>query len=333
MGLYGNGVSSPELSSQIAGAEFTGGFSRDFLPQLKTEISAGLQLETGTAQARFSDEFNPKQAFRLREASVQYNPFSFLKLGVGALNQDRWQNNLLLNKRTFPSLEESVSMGAGAWALSLTGVQSIASDTSTLQPWGNWNVGLPHFFMERLGVEHSLTKVKTKAWASHFLFENLPTAVAYQSSFLGNTVRTLGPSLSDFAYGFQGVELGTRQDIFIDTLTCSWGTKWISNLHAPAGGARELWSRVSIPISSGINLVPEARIFLIESDAVPAFFNDRTTGHTNRRGYALRLGMEWLKEQLEVVGEFSDSRVVVPDSHQNDLVWLQFLLRTHYEIL
>jgi len=336
LSLFGSASDEGPAMSRIAGSELQASFSHAVREMAKLKVEAQLRLETGSARQVFDDEFKPRTGLRLKESSVTITPTGYLEFTLGAVDQDRWNNPQLLSSQSFPSLVEKFEIGS-PWFLRLEGLQAYASDTSTLQPWNDFGSASAAFFLERLTIgRRDSQKMESRLYLSHFLFDGLSPALAYQSRFFGNSTSGLGAADSRFQSGFRGFEAGafTQFEITRD-LRPFLSLSAILNTAAPEN-QRRAWR-----VTAGTEWAPtetlilgsQLEAFQMESDAGPAVFNSRQRGHNNRSGYGLRISATLPRQGLTVFGEWFQSRPLVAQNFQHDLNWIQINLRTDYDLL
>lgn len=324
--LYGNGWESTVTQSRIAGAEVRGELVRKLAPEFSVQLGAALVVEAGVARSRFTDEFRPRQGVRLREASVQWNPWAPLTVAAGALDQDRWDAPLLLRRQSYPGVYERFAQKLGAFTVALEAVQSVVNDTSTLQRWGNWAEGLPSFFLERASVEWKKTdRTRVRAHVSHYGFRDLSHQQAFDAQFLGNTVQGVGPEVTTFVYGFQGFEAGAEASVEVAT---GWSPFLRGDVlwnHLAPGDRGLGWSVATGVLwerGDKLRFRPSLEVFQVGSDVSPALFSTRTFGHGNRRGFAASLAVELPTDHVRGQLQWVSSSVLVPSPVQDGANWL-----------
>jgi hypothetical protein len=332
--LYGTGAESVESQSRIAGTEIEAFYQRPLSTDWELRLAGGIQLETGAARLRWAEDFRPRQIQRLRQAFVQWSPFEGGRFTLGATDQQEWNAPLLLQRQSFPSLQESYSLRSGAWRLSLQAQQSVPADTSSLQPWGNWPEGMPSFYLERVGLSFSPNEeTALSLHVSHFLFENLSSPSAFQAQFLGNTIVGVGPT-ANYQYGFQGFESGFHARTRWGAFQPEWSVSGLLNSSAPSGKSTAFQTSLKVQwnASPRFHLSPQVEWFRAESDAAPAFYNDRVFGHGNREGFGLTLLALWPADQIQATARWVHSSVLTSNPYQSDLDWVQLQLSTQYDL-
>ncbi len=334
LSLYGNGSESKETQSVIAGTEIQAKFERTLHPNWQLRLTAGIQLETGSARSRWAEDFRPKQIQRLKQASIDWIPNSEIQFSLGALDQQVWNSPLLLQRQSFPAVYEKWERRFDSFRLSIEAQQAIATDTSSLQPWGNWPTGMPAFYLERLTFAYLPNEpFSFSAHVSHFLYENLSQPTAVQAQFLGNSVRGVGATTS-YLYGFQGFEGGFSLKRRFGRWEPGVSGKLVTNTSAPFDKAMSwrLASLVEWEGGPGFHLATQIEFFRAASDAAPAFYNDRVFGHGNRQGFGVQASAAWPQSGIQADARWVRSSVLTQNAYQSALDWVQVQLTTQYEI-
>lgn len=333
--LYGNGSNQGLAESRIAGTEIGAEWRRALAEKLTLEAGALAILETGSSRQLVGNEENrPRQGLRLRQASLSFSPIQEIEIAAGAMDQDRWQQPMLLHRQSFPALYERLELGEKLFAR-IEATQAYASDTSTLQPWNQVGEGSAAFYYERASVGYRFDQQnEISLLAGHYLFQNLSPQLAYQSRFFGNSVTGTASTNSAFPKPFRGWELGAQTRVALSaTWTTGAGLSWLTN---PEGTANETdtWRGrlfVEWVASAAQKWKTEIEYFEAGSDVSPAAFNSRARGHNNRKGYGIALQANF--SDFEVGAEWIDSRLRSPNAFQDDYQWIQLSLRTQHDVL
>ncbi len=336
LSLYGNAAQSTEAQSRIAGTELEAGLTTRLFEDMTFQLTGGVQIETGAARSRWANDFQPKQVQRLREAQVIYSPIPEMKLVAGAIDQQRWQSPLLLQRQSFPAVYEGFERRFGTFSVALQAEQAIASDTSSLQPWGGWQQGMPGFFLERVGLGYAPSEdLSFSLMGSHYLFQNLPTPNAQQSQFFGNSIVGNGAADSRYLFPFQGYEVGAGVKGRVGKWKPEFQATFMRNGQAPRGRSDgwRLAAGSGWDSSVHFKFTPRAELFRMESDVVPGFYNDRVFGHNNRKGFGFSVTAEWPTSGVQAVARWIRSDVIAAYPFQSKLDWIQFQLSTQYELL
>ncbi len=330
--LYGYGVQSEQTQSRVTGTEVEAFYERALAPELKLQLIGGAQAEVGVSRARWQGDFQPRQTFKLRQALLNWQPSASLSFQLGVLDQSLWGNPLLIQRQSFPGLLSRYDLNWGAWSLELSAQQAFASDVSALQPWGDWREAMPAFFYERLQITYAPSgSFLFRAHVAHFLFDSLSNPSALQSQFLGNTVNGIGPTAA-YATGFQGWESGLGIQNQSGRFFTSVDASQILNgaAHQDKSTGWRFSGRMGWVFSESFRADSEVEGFQVAADAAPAFYNDRTFGHNNRKGYGISIGAQWPKEGLEAKARWIQSNPISPNPYQSRLDWVQLQMSAQY---
>jgi len=334
--LYGNSAESTSSHARIVGSEVEARFEDQLAPQLLLQLAGGIQIETGATQSRWEAEFRPRSVQRLRQAQIAWSPHPVITLTAGAVDQDRLESPLLLQRQTFPALHESLQLPAGSLTFGLSAQQSVANDTSSIQPWSSGGQGLPAFYIERVSLAYEPNDALRLAFhGSHFSFQNLGGPNVFASQFMGNTISGADAADALYVYGYQGFEAGAVARFRLGQFTPELRATWLQNMAAPAGRSQgwKFTAGVEYQPSIHFKLIPQGELFHMESDAAPAFYNDRVFGHNNRNGFGARLTALWPKQGMEVFARWVHSSVIQAHPFQSDLDWLQLQFSAQYDVL
>lgn len=333
LSLYGNGTQSLETQSRIAGTELQATYERAFSPSFSARAVASLQMETGSARQRFATDFGPRQVQRLREAKLTWTPSADLGFSLGALDQHAWDSPLLIQRLSFPGISERFERRFGHWSVSVSAQQSVASDTSTAQPFGQWPQGMPAFYLERVALGYENAGSALTLQATHFLFENLSNPSAAQAQFQGNTVTGSGATAL-YAYGFQGFEWAATVKGRVGRFSPLLRSALLTNAAAPLGKSTGWRLAAEMGWETGeLRLTPQVEFFRVESDAAPAFFRDRVFGHGNRAGFGLALGLDIPASGIQCLAQWVRSDVLAANAYQSGMDWVRFQMSVDYDLL
>ena len=334
--LYSLNASSETAHSRLAGTQVTSDLRYRISQKLSARLWAGLWLETGASQALYTSDFEPRQGPQLIEASLCWAPVDDIALLAGALDQNQWEMPLLLRDQSFPALLETYRVDRGKFHVSASAEQAYAADTAAPLLAGKRIAGPSNYYMERLAVAYREPEVALVEWhLSHFLFESLSPAIAAQSRFSGNSIVGIA-NQSAFAYEFRGFETGVsaRQRLVRGfDITSRASAVW--NTSAPSGKnfGCDVGVGVAAEISRAILVSPRLEWFRIDSDASPAFYNDRAIGHANSRGFGAAVDADFKESGIQASLRWTGVQPVAPSAYQSGLNWLELRLRTSHDIL
>lgn len=336
LNLYGAAADNGPSESRVAGTELSAKLSQSLLEEVTLNAEALLTLETGSSRTLYSEEFKPRQGFRLKEGALTVRPTSYLSFVAGAVDQDRWHQPLLLSKQSFPSLVEALEL-KDDYFVRLEAIQAFASDTSNLQPWNDFGKESATFYLERLTVGKKWADdTDAEIHASHFLFDGLSPQLAYQSRFLGNSVSGVAVPSSRFESAFKGFEVGASARFAWNPYANPQASfSWLVNPEASAD-KNQAWraaAAVSWSPKGTYRITPGVEYFRVESDVSPAVFNSRARGHNGRSGYGITLTGELRPSGTSIAAEWFDTAPIGSNSIVSSLQWFQLSLRTSYDIL
>lgn len=306
--------------------------------RLGTTVTAfaeiGAQLETGSSQSIFSEEFRPQEKVYIHEANIRYIPFRFLALRLGVLNQDLYESPLLFNEAAFPAIRESILIPLGIFRARLIAQQAVPTSQSLATRTAAKKEGTP-FVLTNSAIFSLVFEQKyfVEGQATHYQFRNLPPAVANESRFLGNSVTGVSVTNARFNFDFAGWNFagkvgyreGTQEYFAV-------GGEFINNNEGPVGDNSGLrgWVRFGFPVGNTF-LQPEAGYFRNESDTSPAFYNSKYYGHNNRRGYFVALTSKLPDYSFTVKGIKAD--LINSNALQADRFMISFLAETRFHAI
>ena len=155
------------------------------------------------------------------------------------------------------------------------------------------------------------TGTKIKAAVARFVFTDLSSQSANDSSTIGNTTTGNGKGGYSFAYEFRGIEssLAFEQDMFLaDKLTLKGAA--VKNELAPSGANSGWTAKAEYKKSfNKVDLIPSVVRFRIESDAIPASYG-QTGIFTNRIGTGYGLKLDVPSEKFDLFAGFTQADVI-----------------------
>ncbi len=321
LGLYSRGVSDSVEKSVATGLGATG--TLEFSPErwLKTTITPGFVVESGSLASLY-DANVPRNQIFLDQAVVQATPISQVRLAAGAINQRFLESPLLIDAQSFPAAFESLSDHTDNTKWSLTAQQAIPTSIS-LSTMTSDKEPLPTFFtFSARGEWAPNPELNFVARASRFAFSNLPTQVAYKSSLNGNKCVTGDvPQNMRFNCGFAGYTAGLQANssVYKDYLV-SVGGDYILNPEAPSGQNQGYltFGQVRFALNPAWQMTTRGEFFFNESDASPSFYNAVAFGHSNRQGYAADFKFENRVQHFGIRARYVDARLVEENDNQTD---------------
>ncbi len=263
----------------------------------RTEAFVAALFENGSAVSRTQDRYAPRNRFELREASTHYGDggrLFFLEGAAGVLNQAHWDTPLLFGDKGLPALRETLRWKLhGPWAIQAEAQQAMVTGTDTA-PFANLDQTLPKFFQESLalefpGIGNAVSAPSGQIFFRHFSFQDLGTAQAQESRFLGNSVGGLGAANAFFGYEFYGFNGGIRMPIGVGPSVAIFVKgDFMNNWGAPLG-TNQAWRAELAPEwrTHGrfeARLQPYVALFRAEADSAPAALAALTMGPKNTKG-------------------------------------------------
>jgi hypothetical protein len=294
------------------------------------QLDPTLRLESGQTQS-YNGADKPENRIVLREASLSYNPASYMSLSAGALPQQRSHTRLLMDRLAFPSArlvlgpqKEDLRLMIFAESAIPTS-NSMSTNTKELEPTPS---------LETLGL---LTQIKSdffdfKFGGNYYQFRNLPSAVAMDSRLLGNDVYRISDASYAFKYDYAGWEGLTSFGFWVlSQLKLSFEVEYLLNTQAPS----DLNSAYSVLGAIEYNPTPDlgyelnSKYFHIEPEAAVSSFNVRRF-ETNRVGYQTEFYVNFKKHDFRLGLRFRESEVIYANTSQSREKMIALLLETFY---
>ncbi len=337
----GIGLSSEKITSDL-NKTTTVGFVTNFKGEhtllegliLKADVSA--ILETGSTQSVYeTNPYEPASRLSLKEALVNYRPWSFLSLDAGAISGRVHENELFKGDSPFIGFNERLSVAPGNVILAVTAFQGIPNNHNLAQRLGKVDEGEPRFFKETAEFEWHPEHFSLRSHFSHWAYSSLSTGVAYESRFLGNTISGLGKENSRFTTGFKGYE-GMFEFSTIVFKNYELGVSYLAHVNDNARDKSK---------DSGYLLAPYTTIlygpgtttlkflkFELEADSIPAYYSSTKFGGTNKKGSGIEIEWKTLDESFLVKARYIKNEEIVPSSFQADEDIMMVELRRVYDI-
>lgn len=271
----------------------------------------------------------------IKQAYFQLESAAALGLQVGAINQRTQLSSLTIGSRAFPALTTywmSDYQRDKNWKMGLQAQVAIPSSTS-MATETQQNEQAPTLNSVGVRTGFRQKRIKTDLQLNYFSFNNMPSGVAYDSSFLGNTTNATGPQLRSFVYEYKGIDIALDSSLILARkLKLDLAVQAVQNQSAPQGKNSAYRLQVETPIMFNRDFIiaPEFQYFRIESDAYIASFNS-FVNQTNRIGYAAGANMR-LMRQFKIGARGGEREVLVISPTQSRESWIEFKLETNYEI-
>lgn len=332
-------ISEQYQSADTAGLGVALMLDQHLADTVSARVAAGVNLDTGASQTIYSAEYTPGQGVFLLDAYLNWNAIktnsTTLEFKLGAVNQSWMENELLVGYKAFPSLVEAFKTGVGVFYVKLSAEQAIpTSDTTNSIPQGNES--LPSADFERLTLGVDIPKgAQFQVHIGHYAFHNLPSGVALESRYGGNTITGVGDQGSEFVYNYSGIESGARAEIPMGkSLNLKLDAIYMTNLDTPLDQSNGIRALASMAYEEAPNLVltPTIQWFRNEANSAPAFYNTSTLAHNNRKGWGAGLKLGLPLNHLEIEGSYISANVISQNPFQSNLTGVTFSLRKTYEI-
>lgn len=163
----------------------------------------------------------------------------------------------------------------------------------------------------RAALPLAKTGTKIKAAAARFVFTDLSSQSANDSSTIGNTTTGNGKGGYSFVYEFRGLEtsLVLEQDLFLaDRVTLKGAV--VKNELAPTGANSGWTAKMDYKKSfNKFDIIPSVVKFRMESDAIPASYGQAGI-FTNRVGTGYGLKLDFPSEKFNVFAGYTEADVI-----------------------
>lgn len=291
-----------------------------------------IKFENGSFQSIDGARKNETGLY-ISEAGAHWLFGSASYLSAGALNQGSTHSGLLISHQAFPAVRADVQIfRVGNFATSVNVQQAIPTSNS-LATNTTGVESTPRFLSASLGLNYETPNYHWNTRVGAFAFDNLPSAVAYESSLQGNTVLSLTESESTFVYKYEGVEAMTDLRVpmargwdLLGKAAYIQNNKSIRSLNQAymAGLGSEFF------FTGQKSLTVEGSAFRIEPDAVVAYFNSPKYFNTNRVGYRLESFMNFRKSAFRIGVGYTDAQIIYLNPVQSREKSLMLMLETFY---
>lgn len=333
VGLAGSNAQDPQTTSQFVGFTLDTKTKYWAHPSLFLNLDAAIKLESGSFQSIDGERKN-ESGFALKEAGAHWMLFDVLTLSGGALNQGTNHSELLMNERAFPGVRADLKViEIGNFTTRIDAEQS--TPTSVSMSTNTTGVeSMPRFLSGSIALDYQTSS--GYFWKNRFgafSFDNLPSAVAYESSLLGNTVQSISESESRFLYKYQGLEAisSIRFPVMRGWDFTAKGN-YLQNSKAPttlntayaasAGSEFYFVGRKSLELN--------VTSFRIEPDAAVSYFNPLKYFNTNRVGYSVESYLNFKRYGFRVGAAYTEAEVIYLSPIQTREKSVMILLETFY---
>jgi hypothetical protein len=340
--LWSMESNASSYSSEIDNAFYfqfksSGKLKYQILDRLSLDLKANVLFQGGQAQSRFSELLPSGPAY------LSYGFFNLDVLGnesfevqAGALSQTEvFGSSLFISQRSFPGIGESIKFSKDNYKLKLS-AQQVVPTTFTFSTSLVEREKTPTLNSANINLSYDDDIFHFGVMGGVFNYSNLPHMVADASRLYGNSVVGTGFA-SEFVFDYAGWLAGfdSAYSPTKDT-TLRFAVNMLENSGAPRTYNQAQVIQVSghHRLNSDIGFDVLLTDFFIESDAVPAFFTSRTYGQTNREGYSIELGMQWIEKKVRVSAAYTVSNLISadPSERQQDNDIISINLETAYDL-
>lgn len=318
--LVGRSTDDTLSSSKTVGVAGIVHVRHFFSDALQARFLGGVLLETGSASALFTNEFEPRSRFLLQEASLRWQPFTPFSLVAGALDQRHHGSPLLVDGGTFPAAMAAFDFVPGNWIIHLD-AQAALPTSRSFSTRSTGKDSTPYLLTQKLvvGWEDQATGFKSLFRANHFTFGGLTHGMAQDSRYYGNTIGGSGAS-ARYLYDYSGFEAGPDFTVAVGgPLSWGLGASYLQNTRGPRKNDEGGYIYTNLNYQgTRFSLKPGFEWYLNEADASPGFFSSAEYGHNNRKGLgaSVRLELKDLGLDFELKGR--RSRLIEPRAFQKD---------------
>lgn len=332
MALSGVDAQDSQSSSKYVGVGLEARSKYHLLPDLYFALDPLIRFENGSYQTIDGTRKNESGLY-LKEAAAHWQFLQGSDLSAGALNQTKVHSELLVGDQAFPAVRADVQIfKIGNFQTLVTAEQAIPT-SSSLATNTTGVESTPRFLSASLALNYEASLGHWRTRLGTFSYDNLPSTVATESGFRGNTVISLTEAESKFVYEYQGVEALTSLrtpvmrgwDVLADA-------SYLQNNKARA----ELSRAYAASIGSEFYFIGRKSLemkltsFRIEPDAAVAFFNSNKFYNTNRVGYSYESFMNFKRYNFRLGARYTEAEVIFLNPTQSREKSLMLILETAY---
>ena len=279
-------------------------FSHDISPSLQFLGDVKLQIKSGQIQQRYT-QYHLKNTFYPYQFGLSYQPFKFLNLFAGSVNQKFLNSNLLIDQSwSFLGLKQAVSIYKNEF-LNIKGVfQQTLPSYSIKNAYRNDKEKSASFLTAGLNMLTRWSLLNIESHITYYRFSSLPSYVAYESGLGGNHVLGNYPTVSSFAYPFHGYVVGSKGSFDFSNYLLLFDFYHVQNYGAAYHSADAQWASLGLKYFKRgfFTLEGKYSYFFNEGDVGPAYYNSPTYGNSNRLGsvFSLKVFLDKYKFNIAV---------------------------------
>lgn len=334
----------------------------DFSHFLTSRLQLLFNFREGYSQNKHGPlPVSEESRFYMKEAVVVFDPLSLMdiknKLQIEVsgpvVNQAFLEVPMMISKQTgFYGVSEKLTWNRKNLSFQFIAQQSFPASQSRYDQAVE-KEKVPFFLTETLKVQSQwINHWKANFFLSHYSFTDLPSSTAIKSSALGNSTTQGSHPGSKFVFDLNGVIFDINGCYCIPELEIHSGYQFMHNLKANVNAdsfSNELNSDINTPFlfwslnkinQSGrfylkaklrflnISLEPLYEYYTNGKDVSPAIYQDSIYGSASRKGNIVQLGVFFEKWGFGLIGQYTQSEVMIGDSNLSDISDFQMSLKT-----
>ncbi len=300
--------------------------------RLDADIS-GVFEQKGTDQGLKNPSTRRNSGFYLNQVRWNYEVTEWLSLDAGVLNQRRFMSPLLAYNSSYPALRQNIEFKNNSWTWAFVSQQALPT-SQKLSLKTAQKEEPPMYLAAAVSVQKTWPfGTQTRFIPGMYQFNNLPSAVAYESCLRGNS--SIGECLpnSRFAYHFLGTD--TYADITLN-LPHEWvitlGGNYMQNFDAPKGQSQGILYELNFfkGLNTDLAMGWGFQYFEKQSDVTPAFYAPFMY-ENNRKGYGGNFLFTFSRRQMQLKGTFLQTTPLKStEAHRSTINYVQLSLETRY---
>lgn len=334
------GLGAQDIMDELVRSSGANGYlimqgSQEILPKVSARMRAGFYFAENSAADLYGREGGSGSSVGIEHAHISIRPVERAVIDIGVLS--RSFSTVPYTFRTDGTLgaQESYLWGEKSGTYLELSTSQILPSSSTAEKRAGKDRETPLLLMAGgdLGLKlHELTTWNLKA--QYFQYSNL-TADAAHRSRQHNTVRGFGADNSQFAYGFEGFQLGS-----------SLITQWTGNLKTTLNGGYIL-NQLAAPgtgkgyaVTVGADyktskyvISPLVGLYYNERNVLPAVYTSSTYGRTNRIATNLTLRVSMPQENLSFYGRYVQADLIEEEFSLSDRRVFSLGMEATYDVL
>lgn len=334
--MSGESFSTVNENSDVVGTRADFLVNYKLLEDLYFDAGIRFNLESGYSQSIFG-EVEPGSNITPLDAVAEWRPASFFKMKAGIVSQGQWDLPIFLRRIAFPGASETFTLASDNKRYSVSfNAQQLIPTSSTLATRVREREDSPQLFTETIEVHADpVGWVKYHGRFSLFNFNKLPHQVAFDSQAYGNTINNGGPNTAEFVFGFNGMIIQNNFEFRFNSKIAAivnWSIIKNNSAADSYNDAQMVNPGFALDFGKFI-LNPNVTFYFVESDAVPAFYNDFQFGHNNRQGINYQLSTEIKEWNIRFRAGYTDAKVLNDSFFQQDIKYIYLTMDMAYDII